>query len=872
MSIPPHQVVEVRARRPGQDDEVGSGFLLSDRLVLTTAHLVFTESGAPSDVVPVRLGREQTEDFVRARVVWPARRAPTDIALVEITDQTWCSAEPVQTPRWGRITGGAAEIPCDAIGFPRVRRDPDAGRDSGHLSGSINPGDQLRGRRYGLSVHSGEPDSPSLWKGVSGAALFSGALLIGVVIAVPGGFGGRVLTAEPILPLASDPELRAVLENHGISVELESVELESLFDLPARPLGNQSRAQLLNAGAEVVPFRGREEVLADLASWCGTGDDFSARLIIGPGGQGKTRLAGELCRRMRRDGRIAGLVHDPAPEQVIRRLAETSEPVLLVVDLAEGRSEVISSIVDVAQRRSPNAPAIRLLLLARSAGDWWDELRQKTRGQLSSAPCTALPLLDDDKPGQLLAYSQALNAFAGWLTEAEPEGHWPEIASRLAETPADNTTSVTVLTLHMKALTALLREAGPGEMDGSLGERPEDVLLDYEMAFWSASAPPGRMGSSALRRGVAAAMLCGAADAQEARNLLYGLKDSQRASLDDWLAIAGWIHSLYPVPSGRYWGYLQPDRVGEHLIRRVANAEPDFLTTVANAASASQLSHAMTVFARIGGRMNELGMLGEARTWYRRAADRGHMDAAFKLGTLLREDDPAEASSWYERAALSGHNDAAFQLGRLQEGSKTAKARKWYERAALSGHNDAAYHLGELLWKEGHPVKARKWFMRAAAAEHAYAAYQLGWLLRKAEGDHAGATFWWRMASDYGYSNAAFDLAQLHAKDGRPDEARHWYKQAATAGHNDAAFALAELLWTDGNPLEAIPLYKQAAEHDHAHAAYQLGWLLNEQNDHAGAIHWWQTAADRGSEKARRHLAELNEDHSAAPANEGTAS
>jgi TPR repeat protein len=852
MTIPAYQVVEVRGRRPGQDDEVGSGFLLSDRLVLTAAHVVFAESGAPHGVVLVRLGQESDEHFFKAVVAWPTQRALPDAALVEITDQSWHPPQPVQPPRWGRITGGAAEIPCDAVGFPRARRDATIGRDTNHLSGRINPFDQLREGRYSLSLHSRKPESLMLWKGVSGAALFSGALLIGVLISAPEGFDGGMLTAEPLFRLITDAAFTTVLAAHGIVPQLESAELEGLFVPPTLSSANQSRARMLDAALEVVPFRGREELLAELGSWCETGGDFSARLIIGTAGQGKTRLARELCHRRHRDGRVAGLVDDRVPGHVLRRLADTSEPVLLVVDLAEGRSEEISAIVDVARRRSPNAPPIRLLMLARSDGDWWDEIRLKTRGQLASAPTTVLRPLDDDQAGQLHAYHQALQAFAGRLAETEPDGGWQQILTNLAR-PDDvgrddgDAGTWSALTLQIRALNAVLHEAGPVETENSLGERPEDDLLQYEEQFWSATAPPGRVRSKALRRAVAAAMLYGAVNATEARNLLSGLKDLHDASPDDRKALAGWIHGTYPVPSGRYWGYLQPDRVGEHLIRRVADAEPGFLDGAAKGASDGQRNHAMTVFARIGGRMQELGMLAEARKWYRRAAESGHNDAAFKLAELLCAHEPEEAGIWYEQAALSGHNDAAFKLGLLLEDGRTAEARKWYERAALSGHNDAAYYLGELLWKQGLPSEARKWFMRAAAAGHTYAAYQLGWLLRREEGDHAGATFWWRMAFEGGYKGAAFDLAGLLAQAGRPADAQHWYRQAAERGHDDAAYHLGELLWADNNPDEAKPWYEQAAEHGHAQAARQLGWLLlNTKGDRVGAARWWRRATQTG--------------------------
>src|SRR2546421_8223316 len=51
---------------------------------------------------------------------------------------------------------------------------------------------------------------------------------------------------------------------------------------------------LLQATYGVVPFRGRVNELADAEEWCFGADQLACRLILGPGGTGKTRLAVHL--------------------------------------------------------------------------------------------------------------------------------------------------------------------------------------------------------------------------------------------------------------------------------------------------------------------------------------------------------------------------------------------------------------------------------------------------------------------------------------------------------------------------------------------------------------------------------------------------
>ena len=803
---------------------------------------MFTKSGKPAGRILVRPGKRT--DFARARVIWPGNLGQLDAALLEITDGEWRPPDRVQRMRLGRITGAAAGVPCSASGFPRVSSEPRLGRDTEQLSGLINPGDQLRGQRYQVNLTSSLPDQPSGWVGVSGAALFAGDLLIGVVTSVAQGFGSAKLIAEPSFRLGTDPGFAAVMHAFDAPYELESAELAEMFQPVRSRSGDQSRTRMLDAAVEVVPFRGREQILGELRSWCDTSYDFAAGLIVGPGGQGKTRLAHELCQLLRSQGWVAGLVYDRVPAAVISQLGETAKRVLLVIDMAETRGPQITELVDVIRRRPDHAPAIRLLMLARSAGDWWHQLSRKMPDLLAAVPCTELPELEDSTTGRLEAYHEALRAFADRLTEADPAVAWLDILSQVADPDMVDSKPVSVLTLHMTALTALLQKAGPSLVESSLGQhRVEDVLLNYEMAYWAAGELPGSPKTDVLCRVVAAAMLCGAARKKDACDLLR-LRDIGRPERP---VFAEWIHGLYPVPSDRYWGYLQPDRVGEHLIRRVADSEPDFLDAVDQAASADQRIHATAVFARIAGRLEEVEMLDEARKWYRRAAESGHNDAACKLGNLLKSGEPAEAVQWYERAAVAGHNDAAYELGELLKSKEPAEARKWYARAAVSGHNHAAYTLGELCWQEGRPAEARKWFMRAAANEHVHAAYQLGWLLLKTEDDPAGAAFWWRIASEGGDLNASFELGELLTREGKPDRARHWYERAAELGHNQATYQLGGWLWGEGDLPGAKHWYEQAAKAGHADAASQLGWLLfKTEDDQAGAISWWLQAAELG--------------------------
>ena len=99
---------------------------------------------------------------------------------------------------------------------------------------------------------------------------------------------------------------------------------------------------LLRADAEAVRFYGRDTQLTELTRWCtDPGQDVGVRLLVGPGGRGKTRLARRLVADLRgrpwpgRDaGRawVAGFLADRTARALLARLADT-EIVMTATDL-----------------------------------------------------------------------------------------------------------------------------------------------------------------------------------------------------------------------------------------------------------------------------------------------------------------------------------------------------------------------------------------------------------------------------------------------------------------------------------------------------------------------------------------------------------
>ena len=157
-----------------------------------------------------------------------------------------------------------------------------------------------------------------------------------------------------------------------------------------------SPAALLRAEYAVVPFFGRQQELADITSWATSDDSLRIRLYIGEGGFGKTRLAIEACRRLREAGFAAGFLPRKVTDQVIARVLDESSQAntgaVIVIDYVEIDQQALVRILGMLRER--RAGHVRILLLARGAGQWWDRLKRQRDGvgDILSGPATDEPL------------------------------------------------------------------------------------------------------------------------------------------------------------------------------------------------------------------------------------------------------------------------------------------------------------------------------------------------------------------------------------------------------------------------------------------------------------------------------------------------
>ena len=354
----------------------------------------------------------------------------------------------------------------------------------------------------------------------------------------------------------------------------------------------RSWARLLNPRRELVGFLGREDELTALAGWCEDDQAGRLRLVTGPGGIGKTRLSVELADGMRQAGWTAERVGDGAEADAISKLRGAKRGrALLVVDYAETRTGLTQLLAELT---GDEGAGVRVLLLARSAGDWLDRLGVAEPAvwdlvQTAKSELIELSPVVDAGLSDAQVVTLAVQAFA--RDQGLPE-KMVEISGSAGRRR--------VLDLHAAALVAVLGEADTRtvtvDISQVLGE-----LLRHEQHYWYDSArgfglADGKDGATPrmLRQAIAAACLLGAATEDQARALpgrIPGLRPSAK--------IAEWLRVLYPPDSGNEWiGSVQPDRLAElHIVRELADS-PDLARACLSRLDARQALQAATLLAR----------------------------------------------------------------------------------------------------------------------------------------------------------------------------------------------------------------------------------------------------------------------------------
>jgi nucleoside phosphorylase/tetratricopeptide (TPR) repeat protein len=350
---------------------------------------------------------------------------------------------------------------------------------------------------------------------------------------------------------------------------------------------NPPPSALLNAMHEVIPFheQGRESILAELTRWSDEGPPVAARLLHAEGGVGKTRLAIELNGRRRDQGWVAGFLAKQTDADWFERLCACGQPVLAVIDYAESHSElreVLLRVLRYAQQEDHGSPRrIRLLLLARNAGDWWQSLLQSDAalGQcLVVTPPHELKPLAPQVTDREKVFHEAAERFA------REKG---KTYQRRATVPLTDVRFERVLYLHMAALAAI-------EGLDFAAQSLMNVVLEHEERFWETRAKLDEVSRSfqkfKARQVMAAATLRGGiADFDTAVRVAKQMfrEDALSANEEVLLRLLQRVYQRSGAEGSMFLPPLQPDLLGEGMVLRIASPPekadrlaPDWITRV----------------------------------------------------------------------------------------------------------------------------------------------------------------------------------------------------------------------------------------------------------------------------------------------------
>lgn len=361
--------------------------------------------------------------------------------------------------------------------------------------------------------------------------------------------------------------------------------LATLTNLPLPEPEPGHEAALLRAEYEAAPFRARRE-LDELTGWCADRAGPPARLVTGPGGAGKTRLGLCLCAGQREAGWPAGLLPASAPDEALRQLGTTGRSCLVVIDDAETRlGQVRTALRSLASARgSPG----RLLLLARSASGWLDQLRDDPDDGVAALADGIVPLrLAPVAPvtGDLEAMC---DIFARRLKRPVPP------------LPAGLPAPATMLELQAAALAHLLPSGDPARP-------PLHRILALERDYWQRTAAAfglASLGPRDLAEIMAAVTLFGASTEPEADALLGALRAFDRASRRTTDSCRDLLRTVLPGPAPL--NPLQPDQLGEDAVAGFFRSGGS-LSGAIPAVTDEQARRALVVLGRCLGRHPDAG-------------------------------------------------------------------------------------------------------------------------------------------------------------------------------------------------------------------------------------------------------------------------
>jgi len=567
-----------------------TGYIVADELVMTCAHDVLGDKS----IQVKHTGRDLD---LPGSVEWPLKGVDDvdsrvlDVALVKVPGLT---APPGRQVVWGEYSGFVGQVDAAGFGYPLASGDGTR-LHSTPIQGSFTPGEGRERDRLVFTVTSARPSEPKHWAGLSGMMIRDpNGYLLGVAAQMPEGWDGRKFFVVPARLIWDQPRLRNLLRD----VPLETLSSHHPLLKPAfERLGEETEFKLITARYGQVPFveQSHGSDLEDLMDWCTDAEAASAggldcgvrvRMLLGPGGSGKTRLAAELCERIQASDQqwLAGFAREE--EGAPWDSHEPQHPTLVVFDYVE-RPAISSKVARFLKHLDSLGPAlqarVRVLLVSRNVHEWHDHIDLQGGGILSrrlraetGSPRITLTELGFTSERRELHFKEAFKRFAQGTDRAGMD-----LTDHLKVLKDDDFNSP--LLVHIAALLAARGDSVPFAKAAEL----QSTLLTYlirrerfsrwadEPTLTTTRAAP-ELSNQALH--AVAIMTLTTPTVQEADEFLKASKlwtDQNNAARREAVRA---VMRLYPgtdedgKPNDRA-APIEPDLVSEHLLMEIDDLE-----------------------------------------------------------------------------------------------------------------------------------------------------------------------------------------------------------------------------------------------------------------------------------------------------------